>query len=541
MEGLKEKLRGVTVELIDRRAWGFQTKRTSLSQRQALIGWLDTIRKIGKGHGIRVPKLKVEAARNMSECRDAVPVWVMPLSRVVDNFDPRKTRFDVVIIDEASQSDVMALVACYLGHRVVVVGDHEQVSPSAVGQDLRVVQNLIDIHLQGIPNAHLYDGQTSVYDLARQSFGQTICLVEHFRCVPEIIQFSNDLSYDGRIKPLRDASRVALKPHVLAHHVAAFSKVGKVNLEEATTVASLIVAVTEQEEYRLNEFGNPVTLGVVSLVGEEQALEIEEQLRTRLAPKEFDRRRILCGTAAQFQGDERDVVFLSVVDTPEAGPLPLREQQMFKQRFNVAASRARDQMWVVHSISPQTDLKRGDLRRRLIDHSLDPSTLMRLLEEKGKRVESEFERLVMRRLIAAGYRVTPQWKVGSFRIDLVVEGDNKRLAIECDGDRYHPIEKLGEDMERQAILERLGWIFARIRGSEFFQDPERTMKAVFAKLQDLDIPPVGAEPELEGQPCVASDLVDRLIRRAEALRRTWAEDSLVKDSLESGFQSSQSI
>jgi very-short-patch-repair endonuclease len=299
----------------------------------------------------------------------------------------------------------------------------------------------------------------------------------------------------------------------------------------------LIVAATEQEEYRLNEFGEPVTLGVVSLVGEEQALEIEEQLRNRLAPKEFDRRRILCGTAAQFQGDERDVVFLSVVDTPEAGPLPLREQQMFKQRFNVAASRARDQMWVVHSISPQTDLKRGDLRRRLIDHSLDPSALMRLLEEKGKRVESEFERLVMRCLITAGYRVTPQWKVGSFRIDLVVEGDNKRLAIECDGDRYHPIEKLGEDMERQAILERLGWRFARIRGSEFFQDPECAMKPVFARLEALDIPPVGAESEPVQRSSVTTDLVDRVVRRAQELRGLWQQITPDEDSFQPEPQS----
>jgi hypothetical protein len=42
--------------------------------------------------------------------------------------------------------------------------------------------------LFAIPNAHLYDGQTSVYDLARQSFGGTIRLVEHFRCVTDVIQ-----------------------------------------------------------------------------------------------------------------------------------------------------------------------------------------------------------------------------------------------------------------------------------------------------------------------------------------------------------------
>src|SRR5467141_3201985 len=134
-EKLREQLRRATVELIDKRAWSAQARRTSPRQRQALVGWLDTIRRIGKGHGVRVALLRAEAARKMSECRGAVPVWVMPLSRVVENFDPRTTRFDVVIIDEASQSDVMALVALYLGKTVLVVGDHEQVSPSAVGQD----------------------------------------------------------------------------------------------------------------------------------------------------------------------------------------------------------------------------------------------------------------------------------------------------------------------------------------------------------------------------------------------------------------------
>ena len=59
----------------------------------------------------------------MVQSRSAVPVWIMPLSRVVENFDPTQVRFDVVIIDEASQSDVMALIALYLGKQVVIVGD----------------------------------------------------------------------------------------------------------------------------------------------------------------------------------------------------------------------------------------------------------------------------------------------------------------------------------------------------------------------------------------------------------------------------------
>jgi very-short-patch-repair endonuclease len=521
-EKLREQLRRVTVGLIDKRAWSAQARRTSSRQRQALVGWLDTIRRIGKGHGIRVSLLRSEAARKMSECRSAVPVWVMPLSRVVENFDPRITRFDVVIIDEASQSDVMALVALYLGKTVLVVGDHEQVSPSAVGQDLSIIQNLIFQYLPGIPNSDLYDGQISIYDLARQSFGGTTCLVEHFRCVPEIIQFSNIISYDHRIKPLRDASRVHLRPHTISYRVAGSSRDGKINRQEAIGVASLLIAAMEQPEYKKNDAGQPTSFGVVSLVGDEQALEIDNLLRRHISPDSYELHRLLCGNAAQFQGDERDVIYISLVDTAQRGPLSLRDQELFKQRFNVAASRARDQMWIVHSLSPQNDLKADDLRRQLIEHAQDPSRLMRALEEKEKRTQSSFEREVMKRLMTAGYRVAPHWRVGAFRIDLVVEGDSRRLAVECDGDRSYPLEKLPEDMERQAILERMGWVFTRIRGTEFFRNPERTMKPVFEKLQFLEISSNGVkrEPSTRTQP--STDLIDRVIHRAEELRRAWA-------------------
>jgi very-short-patch-repair endonuclease len=522
-EKLREQLRRATVELIDKRSWASQARRTSSRQRQALVGWLDTIRRIGKGHGIRVPLLRAEAARKMVECRGAVPVWVMPLSRVVENFDARTTRFDVVIIDEASQSDVMALVALYLGKTVLVVGDHQQVSPSAVGQDLGVIQNLIFQYLQGIPNADLYDGQISIYDLARQSFGGTTCLVEHFRCVPEIIQFSNMISYDGRIKPLRDSSRVHLRPHTIAHRVSGSSRDGKVNRQEALTIASLLAAAMEQPEYQKNDSGQPMSFGVVSLVGDEQAVEIDSLVRAHVSPDRYELHRVLCGNAAQFQGDERDVVFISLVDTAERGSLPLRDQEIFKQRFNVAASRARDQMWIIHSLGANSDLKADDLRCQLIQHAEDPSRLMRALEEKEMRPQSNFEREVMRRLVAAGYQVYPHWKIGTFRIDLVVEGDGKRLAIECDGDRHHPLDKLPEDMDRQSVLERMGWIFTRIRSSEFLRNPARAMKPVFEKLQTLEIPPVSDSLKSERAMHISQDVIDRTVRRAEDLRKIWSK------------------
>jgi len=114
------------------------------------------------------------------------------------------------------------------------------VSPSAVGQDLGIIQNLIFQYLQGVPNSDLYDGQISIYRPGAAIVGGTTCLVEHFRCVPEIIQFSNMISYDQRIKPLRDASRVQVRPHTIAYRVGGSSRDGKINRQEALGVASLL-------------------------------------------------------------------------------------------------------------------------------------------------------------------------------------------------------------------------------------------------------------------------------------------------------------
>ena len=116
----------------------------------------------------------------------------------------------------------------------------------------------------------------------------------------------------------------------------------------------------------------------------------------------------------------------------------------------------------------------------------------------------------------------PQWPVGRYRIDLVVEGAERRAAVECDGDRDHPIEKISEDMERQAILERLGWRFIRIRGSVFFRDPERAMESVFTKLGEMGIYPSGAQ--LDDASCSdesETGLVDEIRRRAAELRARW--------------------
>jgi very-short-patch-repair endonuclease len=449
-------------------------------------------------------------------------VWIMPLSRVAESFDPRHGKFDVVIVDEASQCDLGGLLALYLGKSAVIVGDHEQVSPSAIGETVEDTQALISQFLAGIPNNHLYDGQTSVYDLARQSFGGTIGLREHFRCVPDIIEFSNQLSYHGEVRPLRDPN-TARRPHTVEYPLPAAlapGRAGKVNEGEARAVASLVAAAIGLPEY------DGKTFGAISLLGDEQAARIQSLIQELVPLAELERRRFVAGNPAQFQGDERDVVFLSMVDVPDAQPLPMQERLTFKQRYNVAASRARDQLWLVHSLDPRRDLQMADLRRRLIEHVRDPVG-MKKDSAARRRVQSPFEQEIIEQLRIHGFRCEPQVEVGGYRLDLVISDGHSQVAVECDGDRLHSTDKIPEDMARQAVLERVGWRFVRVRSTRFFRERDRTVATLVADLKRLGVERFVAEDGGESEDAIAEKLRNRVIRRAWQLMRDhdWIADA----------------
>ena len=510
LETVRNNIMQITEELVDKLAWANQIKlvRAKPQLQQSLSGWLDFQKRLGSTKIKSIQnKMKAAAQRELANCTEAVPVWIMSLQDVAEKFNPSSVQFDVVIIDEASQANLMALIPLYMAKDAIIVGDHEQTTPDPVGVEQEPIQNLIDIHLQGIPNAELFDLLTSVYDLARRSFGETIMLNEHFRCVPEIIGFSNSLSYDNQIRPLRETSSSLLKPATVAYRVNGTVH-KKRNEVEAEAIVRLIVAMTQHPSY------SDADIGVISMLGEDQTKIIDSKLRAELSASEYIKRRIVCGSPAQFQGDERDVILISMVDSigeEEDGFLRRKGEGAYssnKKRFNVAASRAKNQLWVVHSVDPQTQLKQGDIRRELILYAQNPySRIQGILNERAK-ADSIFEVHVMERLAQQGYRVKAQWPVGYYRIDLVVVGSKDRLAIECDGDRFHGPEKRDEDLERQAVLERLGWKFARIRGSLFFCDPVVAMQPVFEKLEEMRIEKLG--PDNEDAQAVDKTLVSEL-------------------------------
>jgi very-short-patch-repair endonuclease len=312
-------------------------------------------------------------------------------------------------------------------------------------------------------------------------------LREHFRCVEPIIEFSNRLCYNGEIRCLRlaSASERITPPlvDVLVKDGVRDSRSAKVNRPEAQAIVDEIKVLT------LNPAFAKRTIGVVSLLGNEQSRYIFDLLIAQLGEEKIVQHQIRCGDAMTFQGREADIVFISMV--ADANSLKALSGETFEQRFNVAASRAKDRLYLYRSFRRE-DLKDNDLRARLLDHFAAP--LRRHPEKKGReRCESDFERAVFDRLAAAGYRLTAQVPAAGYRIDLVVEGHSgRRLAIECDGDQYHAPDMWLHDLNRQRTLERVGWTFWRCWGSSFLRDPDACMVDLFWLLNTLGIEPIGA-------------------------------------------------
>lgn len=506
---VERSIRDHVEKLAATRAWTHAVSEDRLTgqSRANLEQYAYLVRRLGKGTGKYTAQRKSEIRQAMDRCRPAVPVWIMPIYRIADQLRIQQDMFDVVIVDEASQAGLEAIFLQYMAPKIVVIGDDKQVSPTAVGVDQQQLRDLAGQYLADDPyRASWQDPQRSLFDEAKMRFGGLLTLVEHRRCVPEIIGFSNRIAYepDGiRLIPVRQYGADRLDPirTVFLSDGYAQGNTHKVNPVEADAIVDQIEKCLADPRY------DGLTFGVISLQGTAQAKIIETRLLDRIDSKELIARDLRCGDSADFQGSERDVMFLSMVAAPEPGRrMGTMTATMYVQRYNVAASRAKDQMWLFHSVSLSDVSNTEDMRFQLLDYclgvadrthrgidGLPPGSVPD--DRRVSPFDSLFEQRVYNRLVDRGYTVIPQYEVNPYRIDLVVRGGHAQLAIECDGDAWHGPDAHNRDLARQRDLERCGWRFHRIRESAFYIDQPSVLAELWATLAELEIHPSGWTPD----------------------------------------------
>lgn len=483
MQEVEKRLNYHTKQLVCDKAWlhklvDFDANRSEI---QAIEGWKQVILKMGAGKGRNRELLKQEARKLMPKCQKAVPVWIMPLDKVAEHFDLRENVFDVVIIDEASQADVTALIALYLGKQVLIVGDDEQVSPLAVGENTEEIERLIKTYLEDVPNHYLYSGRFSIYDLAQLSGYQPVRLREHFRCVPELIGYSNQLAYKGQIEPLRENSKV-LKPSIVMNYLPEGKEEGQINKVEAEAIVNQILACCTNDLY------TGKTFGVISLKGDKQAAYIDSLLQKEMTARAYEKRHILCGGPAHFQGDERDIIFISMVDAKgDKETLRLMtygSDNLYKKRYNVAMSRGRDQVFIMHSFNPDTDLKEEDIRKELFAYCRSCGKEQTLEKKQFEEELVPFEQEMKTLLEGRGFKVRSHSPSGACLTGLVIEGEQREVRLVCESEKYQEGTALEEEINRLAVLERIGWEMVYVSASRFYQNPEVALNQLVDEIQE---------------------------------------------------------
>lgn len=385
-----------------------------------------------------------------------------------------KDVFDLVVFDESSQCDIAsALPLLYRAKQAVVIGDPKQlshISSISKKQDERLLEkySLLDTHSDW---AYSYN---SLFDLAAGLSGGTgiVDLRDHYRSHADIISFSNQFFYEGR---LRIATRYDSLKRPKSEEVGvrwidvdgraekAPSGSGSQNKQEAESVVA--------ELRRLFEQGYKGTIGVVSPFRAQANLirklvDDDSELSTWLSTCEF-----ISETVHKFQGDERDIIIFSPVVSKG---MP-RGSTLFLQKtgnlFNVAITRARAMLIVVgnHIAVLHSDVSYMEKFAQHVDE-VGKQKEEKVIHEielgpdyptvKNPERVSDWEHVFYKALHHAGIRAIPQYQEEMYTLDFAVFDGDRKLNLEVDGEHYHK-DWTGElcyrDQMRNQRMFELGW------------------------------------------------------------------------------------
>ncbi|MCL4854541.1 MAG: ATP-binding protein, partial [Bryobacteraceae bacterium] len=346
------------------------------------------------------------------------PIWLVTMSELSEVLPLGDELFDVAIIDEATQCDMAScLPLLQRARRIAIVGDPNQLRHvsflSRERQRLAAEEFGLDDAQQG---AFAYRDK-SVLDLVNESIGSqksVMFLDEHFRSLPQIIAFSNREFYADALRIMtRRPETTALRAIELRRVQGSRNEQG-VNRAEAD---ALVEEVTRRIGREAGLSGTASSIGILSPF-RDQVDHLLARIEKAVSLDALRKHDILVGTAHTFQGEERDVMYLSLVVDPESHAATFRFLNN-PNVFNVAVTRARNYQYVFCSVDAES-LEGDSLLRRYLQHAeAAPASTV----EAGTAVDDAFLVDVRGALESAGIQVLPSYVVAGMKIDLVATRD----------------------------------------------------------------------------------------------------------------------
>ena len=452
------------------------------------------------------------------------PVFLMSPLSVAQYLKTGGLRFDLLLIDEASQvrpADAMgAILRC---RQVVVVGDQKQLPPTSFfDRQVEDDEEVADLEDFDEIQASQVGDMESVLSLCESRAMSGGMLRWHYRSRhPSLIQVSNLEFYDDSLICPPSPDREGKKTGLSFVHVDGLYQRGRKrdNPLEAETVAEQVLA---HARTRPDE-----TLGVVALsVAQRDTIRNKLEFMRAKHPeleafcKESKDEAFFVKNLENVQGDERDVIFISIGYGKGADGYMLQNfgpvsREVGERRLNVLFTRAKKQCRVFSSIR-HSDIRVDTTRQ------VGPRVLKRYLKyaetgeldiplPTGAEMDSPFEEAVAKALQSHGYQVEAQVGSSGFRIDLALydPDDEGRflLAVECDGARYHSSSWARErDRLRQAVLEQKGWTFHRIWSTDWFYNRDGEVKKL---LEAIDKARLNTHADTKPDPFTPRPTVER--------------------------------
>lgn len=374
------------------------------------------------------------------------PIWLCKLSDLYEVLPLQEDLFDTLVIDEASQCDLASVMpAIQRAKKVCVVGDPNQLRHFSFVSRAQQASLERKYNLKEVDGTLLNYRETSILDLCFEQCGsneQVVFLDEHFRGNEQLMSFSNETFYEGRLKIMKSL------PIHLYQSLSIENCGGVRDLKGGNDIEIVKVIEKIQEIVAMADFTNSIrSIGVISPF-RKQGERLLEKIQLAISDEIIEKHEILVGTPYSFQGNERDVMLMSwcIDDSTHNSAIRYINND---QVFNVAITRAKHSL--IHFTSFQMEkLKHGTLLRNYFS-----SVKNNLLKEvETIDVRDEFLNEVSKWLAEIGCNHQCDYKVASIPVDILITDNENYKAIDLVGFPGEFFDTI--DLNQYMLLQRAG-------------------------------------------------------------------------------------
>ncbi len=397
----------------------------------------------------------------------AFPIWLVNMKDIGKALPLKSELFDLAIIDEATQCDIASSLPIFQrAKHVVVTGDPKQLRHISFlsGAVQNKLQEKHGVVRSGLGNKEVFNyRKSSVLDMVSSKIteqNQVSFLNEHYRSTPAIIRYSNQVIYNNALHVMTEKPDIPYNQGLELKHCKGKRDEKGVNEEEALVILEEIRDIASRE--RGFEQSNCQSIGILSPF-RNQVEHLKKLCETELDTAIIRKHDILIGTAYEFQGEERDVMMISLSLDDDSHAMAYHHMNK-PDVFNVSITRARSKQVIYCSFDfnrlPSGNLVKGYLSQISAD----------LKKDVAQKVnKDEFLNDVSEVLSGHDIKVWKAYQIAGLKVDIVLQTNDKNYGIDLIG--YPGEFEDAFTIERYKILRRAklpimplpysSWIFKR--------------------------------------------------------------------------------